>query len=153
MRARCRSSRSAFLAAFLAAWLASGACYSYKPVSVAPSPGSRVRIVFSGAIDVATFQPGRDSTRRTQPGVLEAGGTIQAAAADTVALNLGELRTAAGPLPGMSGQVALLPAARIARIEERRFQALSTALTGVGLAALALTAFLTIVIVAMTRGI
>ena len=138
--------------ALLGTWLTASACYAYRPVALAPTPGSHVRIVFTSSIVVATFQPGPDSTRHTHPGVLEASGTIQAAASDTVAIHLGELRTAAGSVPNMSGQVALLPAAQIARIEERRFQAGTTALAGVGASALALTALVILLIVAITKG-
>lgn len=136
----------------LAAWLSAGACYAYRPVALAPAPGARVRIVFTSAIVAATFQPGPDSTRQIHPGVLEASGTINAAARDTVALHLGELRTAAGAVPGVSGRVALLPTAQIARIEERRFQAGTTVLAGVGASALALTALVILLTVAITKG-
>lgn len=144
--------RTTIQAALLTTWLTASACYAYRPVALAPAPGAHVRIVFASSIVVATFQPGPDSTRHTHPGVLEANGTIQAAAGDTLALHLGELRTAAGPVLDVSGQVALLPTAQIARIEERRFQAGTTALTGVGAAALALTAFVILVTVAITKG-
>ena len=83
--------------------------------------------------------------------MLEASGTIEAAAGDTVALRLGELRTAAGALPNVEGRVALLPTDRIAKIEGRRFQAGTTALTGVSLSALALTVYLLFVIAAITK--
>lgn len=138
-------------AALLGVSLTTSACYAYKPVALAPTPGSRVRIMFTTSIVATTLQPGSDSTRRTHPGVLEASGTIQAAASDTVALRLGELRTATGALPNVSGQVALLPTAQIARIEERRFQAGTTALAGVGVSALALTTLVILLIVDITR--
>jgi hypothetical protein len=111
-----------------------------------------VRIVFTSAIVVNTLRRGPDSTRRTHPGVLEASGTIEAAASDTVALQLGELRTAVGSLPNVVGQVALLPIAQIARIEERRFQAGTTILAGVGVSALALAAYVILLIAAITKG-
>lgn len=110
-----------------------------------------MRIVFTTSIVATTLQPGPDSTRRTHPGVLEASGTIQAAASDTIALQLGELRTATGSLPNLSGHIALLPTAQISRIEERRFQAGTTALAGVGVSALALTALVILLIVDITR--
>lgn len=139
-------------AALLGAWVTTSACYAYHPVALAPTPGSRVRIVFTSSTVVATWQPGPDSTRHTYPGVLEASGTIQAAASDTVALRLGELRTAAGLVASVSDQVAMLPTAHIARIEERRFQAGTTALAGGAALALAATAFVVVIIVAITRG-
>jgi hypothetical protein len=111
-----------------------------------------VRIVFTSAIIVTTVLPGPDSTRGAHPGVLEASGTIEAAASDTVALRLGELRTAVGALPNVVGQVALLPTAQIARIEERRFQAGTTALAGLGLSTIALGAYIIILIAAITKG-
>lgn len=137
--------------ALLGAWLTTSACYAYRPVALAPTAGSRVRIVFTSASAVTTLQPGLDSARRTYPGVLEASGTIQAASSDTIALRVDELRTATGALPNVSDQVALLPTAQIGRIEERRFQAGTTALTAVGLSALALTAILVLVIASITR--
>lgn len=139
-------------AALVATWLTASACYAYRPVQLAPTSGAHVRIVFTTPIVVATFQLGPDSTRHTHPGVLEASGTIQAVASDTVALHLGQLRTAAGAAPGVSGQVALLPTTKIARIEERRFQAGTTALAGLGAAALALTVLVIRLTVAITKG-
>lgn len=140
-------------ATLLGAWLTTSACYAYRPIAQAPIPGSRVRIVFTSSTVITTLQLGADSLRPTHPGVLEASGTIQAAANDTVALRLGELRTAAGSLPNVSGQIALLPTAQIARIEERRFQAGATILAGVGVSALALTAYIILLTVALTKGI
>ena len=138
--------------ALFGAWLTASACYAYRPVELAPTPGSRVRIVFKSSIVVTTWQPGADSTRHTYPGVLEASGTIQAAASDTIALRLGELRTAAGPISSISDQVAMLPTAQIVRLEERRFQAGTTALAGGAALALATTTFLVVIIIAITRG-
>jgi hypothetical protein len=137
--------------ALLAAVLTSGACYRYRPVAPPPAPGARVRVVFRNPLDVATLELGRDTTRRIHPGIFEASGTIEAATADTVALLLGQLRTRAGPLPSPSGEVALLPTSQIARIEERRFQPGTTLVAGVGAAALALTAYVVIAIVAITK--
>ena len=99
-----------------------------------------------------TTHQGQDNASRTYPGVLEASGTIQAAAGDTVALLLGELHTAGGSLPNVSDQIALLPAAQIARIEQRRFQAGTTILAGVGAFALAATTYVLLLIVAITNG-
>lgn len=139
--------------ALLAVLLPTAACYAYRLTSsFTPEPGSRVRIVFTSSIVITTWRPGLDSTRRTHSGVLEASGTIQAAAGDTVALRLGELRTAAGLVASVSDQVAMLPTAHIARIEERRFQAGTTALAGGAALALAATAFVVVIIVAITRG-
>lgn len=138
-------------AALLGVWLITSACYAYRPVALAPTAGSRVRIVFTTASVVTTLQPGPDSTRRTYAGVLEASGTIQAAASDTIALRLDELRTATGAVSNVSDQVALVPTAQIGRIEERRFQAGTTALTAVGVSALALATLLVLIIASITR--
>ena len=127
-------------------------CYAYRPVRLAPPPESRVRIVFTSAMTVTTMTLAPDSARHSYPGVLEASGVTQGAAADTLALRLGELRTAAGPVEGVAGQVALLPTDRIARIEQRRFQAGTTALTGMGVAMIALATFVLVLIATLTKG-
>jgi len=98
-----------------------------------------------------TTHEGQDNAYRTYPGVLEASGTIQAAAGDTVALRLGELHTAGGSVSNVSDQIALLPAAQIARIEQRRFQAGTTILAGVGAFALAATTYVFLLIIAITN--
>ena len=139
--------------ALLGSVIATGACFAYRAVALAPTPGSRVRVVLATAMSVTTFAVGRENTRRSYPGVLEASGTIQAAAGDTVALLLGELRTVAGAVPNLSDQIALLPTAQIAGIEERRFQAGTTILVWVGASVLALATFVIVVTVALTRGI
>ena len=127
-------------------------CYAYRRVALAPAPRARVRVVFTSALVVTTMPSGPDSTRHTYPGVLEARGTIRAAAGDSVALLLDEVRTALGSVTSVAGQTALVPTAQIARIEERRFQAGTTALAGLGAAALALAVYVTIVIATITKG-
>jgi hypothetical protein len=144
--------RAARRAVLLGAYGMLAGCFAYRPAPLSPAPGARVRIVLASAVEIATTQSGADSARRSHPGVLEASGTVQAAAADTIALRLGELRTAQGAVPGVAGRVALVPTGQIAKIEEWRFQAGTTALVGFGAATLALTTFLVVVIVAMTRG-
>ena len=109
-------------------------------------------MVFTSALTVTTYGLGLDTVGHSTPGVLEASGVIQAAAADTVALRLGELRTAAGSVRGVSGRIAKLPTARIARIEQRRFQAGTTILAGVGLSTLALATYVILLTVALTKG-
>ena len=136
----------------LAVVIATGACFAYRRTALTPEPGSRVRIVFTTAMAVTTLAGGREKTDRVYPDVLEASGAIQAAAGDTIALRLGELRTAAGPIPNLADQIAMLPTARVARIERRRFQAGTTLLAGVGAFALAATAYVIVIIVAMMRG-
>ena len=145
--------RMAIGSALLGAMIAAGACFAYRPVAVAPTAGSRVRIVLRSATAVAAFAPGREDSRRSYPGVLEASGRIEAAAGDTVAVRLGELRTAAGAVPDVSDQVALLPAAEISRIEQRRFQAGTTLLAGVGLSALAFAAYVMLLVVVLTKAV
>lgn len=135
---------------FLTAILAG--CYAYRPAGPAPAPESRVRVVLTSVTTVTTIASGRDSSRHSYAGVMEASGITESVAGDTLALRLGELRTATGPVPDVAGQVALLPADRIARIEQRRFQAGTTALAGVGLAALALATFVVVVIATLTKG-
>ena len=143
--------RAMICTTFLGVVLATSACFAYRPVATAPRPGARVRIVLASATDVTTIAPA--GVRRSQPGVLEVSGTIQAAAADTVAVRLSELRTADGAVPGVAEQIGLLPTAQIARIEQRQFQAGKTALVGVGVATIALASFLVVIIVALTQGI
>lgn len=126
------------------------ACYGYRHIETAPQPGTRVRIMLLSATELATVAA--DSTRQLHPGVLETSGTVQAAAADTIAIRLGELRTSAGVIPNLTDRIALVPTALIARIEERHFQAVTTALGGIGLATLALAGFLVIIIVTITKG-
>lgn len=125
-------------------------CYAYRPVAVVPAPRARVRVVFTSALALTTLPSGPDSTSHTYPGVLEARGIIRAAAGDSVALLLDEVRTAQGSVANVAGQIALLPTAQIARIEERRFQAGTTALAGVGAAALALAAYIAVIIATIT---
>jgi hypothetical protein len=142
---------AAWRTALLLAVFTVGGCYAYRPVALAPAPQSRVRIVFTSALVLSTLPFGQDSTRHTYSGVLEASGTIRAAAGDSVALLLDEVRTAHGSVINVAGQTALLPTAQIARIEERRFQAGTTALAGLGAAALALAAYILVIIAAITK--
>jgi hypothetical protein len=88
----------------------------------------------------------------TYDGVLEAGGVIQAASADTIALRLGELRTATASIPGVANQIALLPIARVARIEQKRFQPGTTVLVSVAVSVLALTAYIVLLTAAIFKG-
>jgi len=144
--------RLAVEAVLLGALLTTGACYAYRPASLTPTPGSRVRIVLAGATEVATLQPGTEGKRLAHAGVLEASGTIEAAAADTIALRLGQLRTAEGSLPDMAGRIALIPTDHVAGVRERRFQAGTTLLGGLGLSLLALGAYIVLLVVAITKG-
>jgi hypothetical protein len=108
-------------------------------------------VVFTTAITVTTSAGGRENAHGAYSGVLEASGTIQAAASDTVALRLGELRTAAGPVPYVSGQVAMLPTAQIAHMEQRRFQAGTSIVAGATVLLIAGTASIVLLIVTLTR--
>lgn len=141
------------LGSLLGISIAVNACYAYRPVAVAPASGSRVRVVLASAASVTTMVPGREDTRRVIAGVLEANGRIQAAARDTLALRLGELQTAAGAVPDVQDQVALVPTAQIARIEERRFQAGTTLLAGTGFAMVALGTFVMLLIITLTKAV
>jgi hypothetical protein len=129
---------------------ASTACYAYRTTAVAPITGTRVRIVLSSAAPIAAMTPGREESRHVVAGVLEVRGQVEAGAADTLVVRLGELRTAAGATD-VSDQVALVPTSLIARIDERRFQAGTTLLAGTGLAMLAMTAFLVVIVATLTR--
>ncbi len=133
--------------------LVSGACYAYRTTPVVPAAGARVRMVLVSAEPVGVMRPGDAASRRTVQGVLEVRGRIEAAGADTALVLLGELRTAAGAVPEVEGQVALVPAAVISRVEERRFQAGTTLLAGTGFAMLALGIFIVLVIVTLTKAV
>ena len=52
----------------------------------------------------------------------------------------------------MSGRTALVPAGRIARVDERKFQAGTTFPGGLGLSLLAVGAFVVVITVALVRG-
>ena len=145
--------RVAAEAVLLGSLLAAGACYAYRPASLAPTPGSRVRIVLAGATEITSLSPGMEGKRLAHAGVLEASGTIEAASGDTIALRLGQLRTAEGSLPGMAGRIALIPTVHVAGVRERRFQAGTTLLGGLGLSLLALSAYIVLLVVAITKGI
>ena len=138
-------------AGLLAVFTAAG-CYAYRAVALAPAPQSPVRIVFTSALVLSTVSVGRDSTRHTYPGVMEVSGMIRAAAGDSVALLLDEVRTAQGSVADVAGQTAVVPTEQIARIEERRFQAGTTALAGLGAVTLATAAFIVVLIAAITKG-
>ena len=129
----------------------SAACYAYRTTAVAPLTGTLVRVVLSSAAPITTMTPGREESRHVVAGVLEVRGQVEAGAADTLVVRLGELRTAAGAAPDVTDEVALLPTSLIARIDERRFQAGTTLLAGTGLAMLALTAFLVVIVATLTK--
>lgn len=126
-------------------------CYAYRQVSLPPAPESRVRVIFRSPLILRTTPIAADSVEQTYSGVLEVTGVVQAAAGDSLALRLEDLRTAAGSVAGVSGRVVMVPTGAIARVEERRFQAGATALTGIGVATLALTTFLVFTIAAIMR--
>ena len=126
----------------------SAGCYAYRTVPVAPAAGSRVRIVLNAAASIAVMAAGRTDTRRSIADVMEAGGMMAASSADTVALQLGQLWTAAREVPDVAGEVALIPTSLISRIEERRFQAGTTLLAGAGFAVIA-TGVLMVLLIAM----
>ncbi len=145
--------RSLSLALPLCVALLSGACFAYRSTPVAPAAGTRVRIVLVSAEPITVMQAGSGEGRRVIQGVVEVRGRMEAAGADTAVVRLGELHTAEGAVAGPDGLVALVPAAVIARIEERRFQAGTTLLAGTGFAMLALGTFLVLVIVTLTKAV
>ena len=138
-------------ALLVGAWITAG-CYAYRPVAQTPMPDAHVRVVFTSATSVTTVGLAGDTGQHTYDGVLEAGGVIQAASADTIALRLGELRTAAASIPSVANHVALLPTARVARIEQKRFQAGTTVLVSVAVSVLALTAYVVLLTAAIFKG-
>ena len=129
--------------------LASAACYGYRAVETAPRAGARVRVVLTTASTITTFAADGQATRHD--GVLELSGTIAAASAEVVSVRLGELRGARGPVGATGASVARVPAELIARIEERQVRAGTTALAGVGVATVAIGAFLIVIIVTLTK--
>ena len=134
----------------LAGLLVAG-CYAYREVPKTPVPASVVRVVFRTARTLSTVPVPPDTVRRVYAGILEASGVIQAAAGDSLALRLGEVRAATGPVGDADGQVVMIATADVERIEERRFQSGTTALAGIGAAAVALTVFFVVIISAITR--
>ncbi len=119
--------------ALVAAVLVTVGCYTYRPVARQGAPGAEVRIVLRSAAVVVTVGEGGDGTRRSYPDVVEVRGTIRTGG-DTLSIRLGDLRTAAGSVPDVSGPIALLPAAEIGEIRERRLQGGRTLLAVGGLA-------------------
>lgn len=113
--------------------MATTGCFAYRPTPLAPAPGAKVRIVLKSPMTIATAADTALRSRRSYERVCEATGTVTAVAGDTIALRLGELRTPAGSIPGVTRQVALLPTASITSIQERRFEAGQTFLAGLGL--------------------
>ncbi len=131
--------------------LAGTGCFAYRPASLTPAPGARVRIVLREPQTVTAAAEAAGGTVRTWDRVLEARGTITAVSGDTIALRLGQLRTPAGTAPRSAGTVVLLPTGGIAGIQARRFEAGRTLLAGLGLSFLALTALEVALIVLVTR--
>lgn len=141
--------RLAALAAL--AGLSAAGCYTYREVPRTPIPTSAVRVVFKASQVLTTLPLAPDTIRHTYRGILEASGVVNAAAGDSLALRLGELRVATGSVGDVEGQVVMIATDAVARFEERRFQAGTTALAGVGAAALAMTALLVLTIAAIAR--
>jgi hypothetical protein len=106
-----------------------------------------VRVVLISPMEVTTV--GKDGARQGHAAVFEVSGSVAAAAADTLAITLGELRVANGVLPIASGQTALVPTVAIARIEQRKLEAGRTVLAGLG----ALTVLTTVMIVLIIRAL
>ena len=138
------------LAAGLAALLAGG-CYAYREVPKTPVPTSLVRVVFRTRQNLSSVPIPPDTVRNTYDAILEASGVIEAAAGDSLALRLGELRGAGGSVGDVDGQVVMIATAEVERFEERRFQAGTTVLAGIGAAAVAMTVLLVVTISAITR--
>ena len=138
----------------VAASTVSFACYGYQSVKTAPSPGADVRLTLKSASTIftsASTPSASPNERVAREGVFEVSGTLMAASGDTLVVRLGTLSTSRGAIGGVSNHVALIPADRIASIQERRFQAGLTLLGGVGLVFVATAVLLTILIVALTK--
>lgn len=115
--------------------VAAAACFAYRPVAAPPAPGAHVRIVLRSASTVETVPDAGNGAPRSYPDVVEVHGTVRGVG-DTLAIRLGELRTATGSVPGVSARIALVPAAAIGEQRERRFQTGRTLLLAGGLALL-----------------
>jgi len=135
--------RGLVLAAVLAA---APGCYAYRPAPPTPNPDATVRIVLVGPSTLTTLSPAVK-----HEAVLEAAGRVTAVGGDTLAIRLGELRTGAGVIPGLSGQVALIPRNAILSIQERRFQGGLTFLAGLGALGIAATILTVVLIGAIIR--
>lgn len=131
-------------------FLAAG-CYGYRPVNLVPSPGASVRLVLVGATRIAVQPAASESVRARYDQVLEVSGTVEATSRDTVAIRLGELRTAAGPIAGSAHGVALVPLDRVSRVTERHLQAGRTLVGGAGVLLLATTVLVVVLIVTVAK--
>jgi hypothetical protein len=92
-----------------------------------------------------------EEQRLEVPSVLEATGVIVAAAADTISLRLGELRTISGGVAGVENRVALVPVRSIAAVSEKRLDTGRTLLSGAGLLLVGAGAALIVLVVIVTK--
>jgi len=136
--------RSLFWVCFVAP-IVSG-CYAWREVPRTPTPAATVRVVFRTSQTLSSVPVPGDTVVHTYGGVMEAKGVVRAAAADSFALALGELRSATGPIAGVDGRVVMIASSEVARFEERRFQAGASALAGIGAASVALTVMIAVAI-------
>lgn len=126
-------------------------CYGYRPARVAPEPGTRVRLVFIAATTIRLSPATAEDPPGLYENVLEASGVIEATSRDTIALRLGELRSADGPIAVRAHAVALVPVDRVARVSERHLAAGRTALGGAGMLLLAMTTLIVLLIITVTK--
>lgn len=140
----CRTLRCVLLVLLLAG----PACYRHLSVGTSPAPGADVRVVLVSSMEIVTV--GTAGARTTHVGVLEASGRVSAAAGDTLALRLGELRGVTRVIVADQGETALLPVSAIARVEQRRFSAGNTVVAGLGVVTLLTAAALLLIIRALT---
>ena len=110
-----------------------------------------MRIVLTTPTALVVFASSDSTDRREVAGVLEASGSVLAAAADTISLRLGELRTTNGAVPDMTSRVALVPVQSIASVNERRLDLGRTVLAGAGALLLVSTVAVVILIVTVVR--
>lgn len=126
-------------------------CYTRRPTSLSPAPQARVRIVLATPTALIVLAPGDSSSRREVAGVLEASGSVLAAAGDTISVRLGELRTIDGAVPNLASCVALVPVHSIASVSERRLDMGRTVLAGAGVLVLASTVAVMVLIVTIVK--
>jgi hypothetical protein len=135
----------------LLAIVMAAACFRYQPASLSPAAGTRVRVVLKTPTSVVIAELHAEGQRLEIPSVLEASGVIVAAAADTISLRLGELRTISGGVAGVENRVALVPVQSIAAVSEKRLDTGRTLLSGAGLLLVGAGAALIVLVVIVTK--
>ena len=135
----------------LLALLMAASCYRYQPTTLAPAPGTRVRVMLKTPMPVVLTEVPDVGQKRDVTRVLEATGIIVAAAADTISVRLGELRTMSGTVPDVENRVALIPVQSIAAVTEKRLDTARTLMTGAGLVLVGAGTVLIVLVVIVTK--